>query len=175
MRLQTRQIVVSGLLVAIALVMGATGVGFIPVPTPAGAATSMHLPVILAGILEGPYVASFVGLIFGLFTLQFMPDPLVVILPRLFIGVTAYFAFRVVRKNTGLAVALAAIVGTLTNTVGVLGMAYLRGYFPLKAVLAMSLAVIPEMLFAVVVCVPLVLILFRVVDFGKREKGLIRS
>lgn len=175
MRLRTRQIVVSGLLVAIALVMGASGIGFIPVPTPAGAATTMHLPVIMAGILEGPYVASLVGFIFGLFTLQFMPDPLVVIVPRLFIGVTAYFAFRAARKNIGLAAALAAIVGTLTNTIGVLGMAYLRGYYPLKAILAMSVAVIPEALFAVVITVPLVLILFRVVGFGDRPKGLIKS
>ncbi|HHV71455.1 MAG TPA: ECF transporter S component [Clostridia bacterium] len=175
MKLQTRQIVISGLLVAIALVMGATGVGFIPVPTPAGAATTMHLPVILAGILEGPYVGSLVGLIFGLFTLQFMPDPLVVIVPRLFIGVTAYLVYRATKKNLGLAAGLAALVGTLTNTVGVLGMAYLRGYYPLKAILTMAIAVIPEALFAIVITVPLMLILYRVVGLDKQEKSLIRS
>ena len=45
MKLNTRQIVISGLLVALALVLGVTGLGFIPVPTPAGAATLMHIPV----------------------------------------------------------------------------------------------------------------------------------
>ena len=28
--------------------------GFIPVPTPAGSATTMHIPTILAGVFEGP-------------------------------------------------------------------------------------------------------------------------
>jgi uncharacterized membrane protein len=90
MKLNTRQIVISGLLVALALVLGVTGLGFIPVPTPAGAATLMHIPVELAGILEGPVVGSFVGLIFGLFTLRFLADPRVVIPARLLIGIVSY-------------------------------------------------------------------------------------
>ena len=66
----TRKLVISGVLGAICIIMGAVPVlGFIPVPTPAGHATIMHVPVILAGILEGPAAGAFVGFIFGLFSL----------------------------------------------------------------------------------------------------------
>ena len=66
-KLTTRQLVISGLLGAIAIILGITRLGFIPVPTPAGHATIMHIPVILGGILEGPIVGALVGLIFGVY------------------------------------------------------------------------------------------------------------
>ncbi|MGQ9594942.1 MAG: ECF transporter S component, partial [Anaerolineae bacterium] len=48
-----RKIVVSGVLGAIAILLGATRLGFIPVPTAAGNATIMHVPAISGGIMEG--------------------------------------------------------------------------------------------------------------------------
>jgi uncharacterized membrane protein len=49
--LGTRQIVVAGILGGIAVFLGATRLGFIPVPTLAGNATIMHVPAILGGAL----------------------------------------------------------------------------------------------------------------------------
>lgn len=56
-KLTTRQLAISGMLGAIAIILGATRLGFIPVPTRAGNVTIMHIPAILGGILEGPIVA----------------------------------------------------------------------------------------------------------------------
>lgn len=61
-RLDTRRIVVAGILGGIAVFLGATGIGFIPVPVPLiGNATIMHIPAILGGALEGPVVGLLVG------------------------------------------------------------------------------------------------------------------
>lgn len=132
-KLTTRQLAISGMLGAIAMILGATRLGFIPVPTPAGSATIMHIPAILGGILEGPIVGGLVGLIFGIYsfvnaTNPIFADPLVAIFPRIFIGVVAYYSYKHLWKNS----ALAAALGTLTNTIGVLGLATLRGYLPVK-------------------------------------------
>lgn len=165
MKLNTRQIAVSGFLVALTLVMGSTGIGFIPVPTPAGAATLMHLPVELAGILEGPLVGSLVGLIFGLFTIRFLPDPRVVIPARLLIGPVAYLVYRICRRSAW-GIPLAAAAGSATNTIGSLGLALYFGYYPLRGkegVIAMALGHgIPEAILAAVVLTPIVLAVARI-------------
>src|SRR5918997_487846 len=139
-KLSVRQIVIAGILGGIAIFLGYTRLGFIPVPNLAGNATIMHVPAILGGALEGPVVGTIVGGIFGIFSfiqagVPFFRDPLVSILPRLLIGVVAWAAF-VGLKNVSLDLASAAsgVLGSLTNTVGVLGMAVLLGYLPLAAV-----------------------------------------
>ncbi len=151
----TRKIVVAGMLGAVAIVLGASGLGFIPVPTPAAHATIMHVPAILGGVLEGPLVGLLIGLIFGLFsfsraTTPFFADPTIAILPRLFIGVTAYYIYRSLSSRSENAGFLAAgAAGTLVNTVGVLGLTALRGYLPTEAALATGVMQgIPEMILA---------------------------
>lgn len=176
MRLSIRQIVVSGILAALTIVMGATGIGFIPVPTPAGAATLMHLPVILAGILEGPLVGSLTGLIFGLFTLQFLADPLVVIPARLLIGVVAYYVYMLTRK-TSWGLALAAAAGSATNTIGTLSIFALRGYAPVageKGILTIAIAHgIPEAIVAAVVITPIALAVSKSMARGSLKNGTV--
>ncbi len=103
MTLSVRKIVISGILGAIAILLGVTRLGFIPVPTPAGHATIMHIPVILGGVLEGPVVGLITGAIFGLFSFlqpgaPFFADPLVSIFPRLFIGVISYLVYFLSKK-----------------------------------------------------------------------------
>ena len=157
MKLTTRKIVITGMLGAVSIILGTSGMGLIPVPTPAGNATIMHVPAILGGVLEGPVVGLLIGLIFGIFSFLRTPnpifaDPLVAILPRLLIGVFSYYVYLLLRrKNTNLALIVAGVIGTATNTILVLGMAVLRGYLPLAA--AASVAVlhgIPEMVVAAI-------------------------
>jgi len=187
--LRTRSVARAGVLSAVTLLLGWTHLGFIPVPTPAGAATILHIPAILAGVLEGPTAGFLVGMVFGLFSflqasIPLFKDPIVAIVPRLVIGVTAGYAYRVFSKSSrgwvlgsgllgacivGLfawqvalstlwlgivvgvlalalaagtvlavmreerervAIGLAAVTGTLTNTVLVLTLGVLRGYLP---------------------------------------------
>jgi len=164
-RVGTKKMVIAGMLGAVAIVLGATGLGFIPVPTPVGKATIMHIPVILAAILEGPVVGAFTGFIFGLYSFlsptgAVPADPLVRILPRILIGITSYYAYWAFRRNITVASVIAAIVGTVTNTVGFLGLAVLVGYIPIQVayMIVVSHAVF-EVILAAIITVVLVKIL----------------
>src|SRR5215203_4075632 len=66
--LDVRQIVIAGILGGIAIFLGATQFGFIPVPNVSGRATILHIPAIVGGALEGPVVGALAGLIFGIFS-----------------------------------------------------------------------------------------------------------
>lgn len=160
MKLTTRKIVISGMLGAISIILGATGLGLIPVPTPAGHATIMHVPAIIGGVLEGPVVGFFIGLIFGIFsfiraTNPIFADPLIAVIPRLFIGVGAYYIYILLKKyNISFALIISGAVGTIINTVLVLGLAVIRGYLPYKAALSVAfLHGIPEIIIAAVIVV----------------------
>lgn len=102
-----RKLAVVGMLGAISMVLGLTPLGFIPVgPT---RATIMHIPVIIGAIVEGPVVGVLVGIIFGIFSMfqaitnptpvsfVFL-NPLVSILPRILIGITAYYSYEAFKK-----------------------------------------------------------------------------
>lgn len=160
--LDVRQIVIAGILGGIAIFLGATRLGFIPVPNLAGNATILHVPVILGGALEGPVVGTIVGLIFGVFSfiqaeVPFFRDPLVSILPRLLIGVVAWAAFVGLRRwSVDIASAAAGVLGSLANTVGVIGMAILLGYLPFAAVVPIVPQAIAEAVLAAVVTVVVV-------------------
>lgn len=130
-RLQTRQITLAGILSALTLVLGLTPIGFIPVPNLSGALTIVHLPVILAGMIGGPIIGAFAGLVFGLMTyFRFMPDVRVVIPARLLIGPVAYLVYTALKKRPW-SVPVAAAVGSMVNTVGTLSLAVVFGYIPL--------------------------------------------
>lgn len=160
--LDVRQIVIAGILGGIAIFLGYTRLGFIPVPNLAGNATIMHVPAILGGALEGPVVGTIVGGIFGVFSfiqaeVPFFRDPLVSILPRLFIGVVAWAVFVGLRRwSVDLASAAAGVLGSLANTVGVLGMAILLGYLPLAALVPIVPQAIAEAVLAAIVTVVVV-------------------
>ncbi|MHB1356719.1 MAG: ECF transporter S component [Anaerolineae bacterium] len=245
-----RRIIIAGLLLAITLLLVFTRIGFIPVPTPAGDATIAHIPAIIGGILEGSLVGLIISMGFGFASLMqsatpVFKDPLVAILPRLFIGVAASLIFSVFyraskrtlyivlgalviivlavvavltgispdllerlkslstltagmaefkvwqglliagvtvaiaaglsfwmwRQDTRIvATALAAAVGSMTNTVLVLTMATVRGYFTAGMSLVIGLAQgIPEMVVSIIIVVAVVA---AVRQFGRRRSRL---
>lgn len=169
-RLSTHDIAVAGVFGALAIVLAFTPLGLIPVPNPTEAATSLHLPAIVAGILAGPIVGGMVGLVLALSTwylynaayMTFSGGNLLValmaaFLPRLLIGVLAYYVYRPLRRWPPLAAAVAGLVGTLTNTFGVLGLLIWLGTFPaalLVPVFAMNVPI--EIALALVVTIPVV-------------------
>lgn len=160
--LSVRQIVVAGILGGIAIFLAVTRLGLIPVPNLAGNATILHVPVILGAALEGPVVGTIVGLIFGVFSfitaeVPFFRNPLISILPRLFIGVVAWAAFVGLKSvSIDLASAVSGVLGSLTNTVGVLGMAVLLGALPAAAVVPIIPQALVEAALAAVVTVVVV-------------------
>ncbi|WP_044640937.1 ECF transporter S component [Risungbinella massiliensis] len=162
-RLSIRKIVVAGVLGAIAILLGVTQLGYIPVPSATGHATIMHVPAIIGGLVEGPIVGAISGLIFGVHSFLYSPvpmfkDPLVSILPRLFIGIVAYFTYVGIRRiNEYVAIGVASFIGSLTNTVLVLGMVVLRGYLsPEVAQAAAITSGIPEAIVSVIISLAVV-------------------
>jgi len=146
MRVKTKRLVTISLLSGISFVLGFTPLGFIPIP-PANA-TTMHIPVIIGAILEGPVAGMVIGLIFGVSSiiqallrpniLSFaFVNPLVSVLPRILIGLVSYYSYRLVfelfssnkekvsKWRDSVSVGVSAALGTLVNTVGVLGMMFL--------------------------------------------------
>ena len=166
--LSTREIVIAGVIGGVALFLGATRLGFIPVPIPfIGNATIMHIPAILGGALEGPVVGLLTGAIFGIFSFLYadvpiFKDPIVAILPRLLIGVVAWAVFVSLRRwSVDLASVGAGLLGSLTNSVGVLGLGLIlplgqQSYLTPALVVASIPQVIAEAVLAAVVTVILV-------------------
>lgn len=104
-RFTTREITITAALGAVAMVMGLVPwIGFIPAPTPAGSATTMHIPVIIAGILEGPVVGALVGAIFGFFSFTravtpIFKNPVIAFGPRILIGIVAFLVFAALQRR----------------------------------------------------------------------------
>jgi uncharacterized membrane protein len=158
--LSTETIVMIGLLGAITLFFAVTRLGDFPLPNLTGSATIVHVPTILAGVLGGVASGLVVGLIFGggswvTATVPMFTDPLVAVLPRLLVGVLAYFAWSAFKnRSTTFALGFAGWVGTVANTVLVLTMAILRGYLPLGTVVT----IIPQSLAEQVIAIMLTIV-----------------
>ena len=130
-RLNVRKMTVIGVLSAISIMMSMLPfIGYIPIgPTKA---TIMHIPVIIGAIIEGPVVGATIGLIFGLTSLwNAMTQPTITSIfflnPLVLIGVVAYYVYQGIYKISKKVYAagfMAGLIGSLANTVGVLGMIY---------------------------------------------------
>lgn len=167
-QLSTRDLAVAGVFGALAIVLSFTPLGLIPVPNPTEAATSLHLPAIIAGILSGPLVGGLVGLVLAISS-WYLYSPafitfaggnlplalLAAFLPRILIGVAAYYAYRPLRRWPSLAAAAAGLAGTLTNTFGVLGLLVWLGALPTALLAPVFLMNVPiETILALVVTIP---------------------
>ena len=62
--MDTRYMAMLAMLCGVLLVMGMTGIGFIPLPVIK--ATTMHIPVILGAVLLGPKAGGILGAVFGM-------------------------------------------------------------------------------------------------------------
>ncbi len=184
-RINTKNLTTIGMLSAVCVVLGLTGYGFIPLP--GAKATIMHIPVIIGAIIGGPLVGMTIGFIFGLFSifqnitapnlLSFaFINPLVSVLPRVLIGLTSYYVYNLsfIKKDT-LRIGLATVVGSLTNTFGVLTMIYVlyaakfaiaKGIDPSIAFNTIyGIAIIngvPEAIVATVITIPVILAIKKI-------------
>ncbi|MEI7770964.1 MAG: ECF transporter S component [Chloroflexales bacterium] len=170
-RPNTRQIVIAGVLGAISIVLSVTRLGYLPVPNLSGDATILHVPVIIGAVLEGPVVGSLVGLIFGIFSLiqggPLFANPLISVVPRILIGITSWLAYRSLQKvNVDVAAAVAGIVGTLTNTILVVGGLVGFGLIPAAAVVTILPQAGVELVLAAILT-PLVVRGVRLVRSGR--------
>ncbi|MBE6070603.1 MAG: ECF transporter S component [Clostridium butyricum] len=133
----TKEITMIGMLSGISIFLGVTRLGFIPLG-PINA-TIMHIPVIIGAIVGGPVVGALVGLVFGLFSMYqaftvplptsfIFWNPLIAIVPRVLIGIVAYYLYNFLKnkfKNEKFSIGISSILATLTNTIGVMGLTYI--------------------------------------------------
>jgi uncharacterized membrane protein len=177
---RTRKIVITGVLGAIACILGITKWGFLPW-FGGVSITIMHVPVIIGAILEGPVVGLVIGLIFGLFSMLqaaiapngptdiWFTNPLLAVLPRLFIGPVSFLVWKLLKRLPIVGLITAGIIGSLTNTVLVLGMIGVLGFVPWAALGPIVLVNgIPEAGVSALL-VTTVVALYRQIRIGKRK------
>ena len=146
----TRTMVQIALLLAIEIVLALTPLGFIPLGFTR--ATTIHIPVIIGACLLGPATGGFLGGVFGVLSIitntfsptatSFVFTPfysvgdvsgnfwsiVIALVPRILIGVVAGLLFRLFAKkkvNQTLSLAVCGVVGSLVNTLLVMGGIYL--------------------------------------------------
>lgn len=146
----TRYMATLAMLCGVLMVMGMTGIGFIPLPVIK--ATTMHIPVILGAILLGPGAGATLGAVFGLCSiwantttpglLSFAFSPFMTTegLPgvakslwialgcRILFGLVAGLLWKLVKKlakQDYIALPVTAVTATLFHTVCVMGSIYL--------------------------------------------------
>ncbi|RGY95581.1 ECF transporter S component [Clostridium sp. AM58-1XD] len=149
---KTRDMVLTGAFVAIMLIMTIIPVlGYIPLGFMN--ATIIHIPVIIGAILMGPRKGAFLGFVFGLTSMWkntiLMPNPtsfvfspfitvgdfsgnwrsvVICMIPRILIGVVAYYVYKAVLRSNGkkqiLALTCAGVAGSITNTLLVMNLIY---------------------------------------------------
>jgi len=142
---RTRKIVITGIMGAIAVFLGVTRWGFIPW-FGGVSLTIMHVPVIIGAVLEGPIVGALIGLIFGIASLiqaavapngpgdVIFTNPFIAVLPRLFIGPVAWAVWHLLKRWAPLGLIASGALGSLTNTILVLGAIGLLGILPWPAI-----------------------------------------
>lgn len=129
-----RKLVVTGALGALAVFLGITRLGMFPWISGA-TITILHIPAILGAILEGPFVGTGIGAIFGVFSLlqaNIAPvtpfdiafrNPLVSVVPRLLFPILTWGIYWLIAKWKKIpAVIISSLVGTFLHTIMVLGM-----------------------------------------------------
>ena len=184
--MSVRELTISGLLAGITIFLGITGYGFIPLIVMN--ATILHIPTIIGTIVAGPKVGV-VGVLFGLFSfvqtlrapsllMQFalqysvLYDAFICIVPRICIALVVWALYRRLPCGTALRTGIAAVAGSLTNTILFLGSFFLLVGAPyaaargisVEAVGAMILGIVgmngvPEALVSGIIVVPIVMTL----------------
>lgn len=140
---KTRTLTIAGILTAITFLLGLTPIGYIPLPTMK--ITILCIPVLIGVLLEGLGVGLWLGFVFGLTSLLqvFMGSPLgllmlnlsvpktilVIFIPRLLVPVVAFYIHKAIKLvgnsiTDKVGYAIAALAGSLTNTVFFLGMMF---------------------------------------------------
>ncbi|MGI6161258.1 MAG: ECF transporter S component [Christensenellales bacterium] len=174
-RINTRNLAITGILAGLTLLLGLTPLGFINIPPIA--ITIMCVPVAVGALLEGRGVGLVLGFLFGLTSflsvsplkdMMLATNPLatlaVIFIPRLIIPLVVVAVDKAFAKKSGTALSagVAAAAGSLTNTVGFLGLFYILFISSLPDVVtnviaaALGINAIIEIIVAPVLVVPIV-------------------
>lgn len=132
-KVSVKDLAILGMLSGVIILLGYTPIGLITLGPIS--ATTIHIPVIIGAIVlggkKGTVLSAVMGVVSFLRALtaagwldQLFRNPLVSILPRIFIGVAAYYMYiwfkKLYKKEMGAYIA-GSLVGAITNTVLTLG------------------------------------------------------
>ena len=128
-KIKTRKLTFLGVMLSLTIV-------FVMITAVPGASATiaffMFIPTIVTSLIYGPKLGALMGFLAGLTTLirayvaplspfdYFFQNPLVAILPRIFIGITPYFVYvglKKLFKSDSLSVTLAGASGAITNSI----------------------------------------------------------
>ncbi len=156
---KTRKLVTAGMITALVLLLGLTGLGYPYVPP--FKLTIVQVPVAIGAMVLGPWYGLFFGLLFGatsmyqaalggLPTAPMFLNPMVSVLPRLVVPIAAYLMYKLFDKllkgkKRLISGAIGGIFASLTNTVLVLGAIYV--FYGARA--AAMIGIAPETLLTV--------------------------
>lgn len=137
-----RNLTFLGVMLAVTIILDSTPLGAVPVGTVS--ATITHIPTIITGIILGPLAGLIMGTSLGVVSMihaltrpvtildPLFVNPLISVLPRMFIGITSYYAYAGLTKlfkkhliGQFVSTLIAGAVGSLTNTGLVFLMLYL--------------------------------------------------
>ncbi|NLZ38231.1 MAG: ECF transporter S component [Firmicutes bacterium] len=149
---KTKKLALVSMFAAIILMLAFTPIGFIQLAFIK--ATIIHVPVIIGSILLGPKAGAVLGFLFGVTSfisntmtpaiLSFVFSPLIPVpgtdqgsllaliicfIPRILVGVVPWYSYRLLEKllkekNTTFSLAVAGVLGSLTNTLLVMHLIY---------------------------------------------------
>ena len=144
-RAKIQTMTLTGLMMAISFVMSIPPFGTIPLP--GAAVTIAFLPAIVTTLLRGFWPGLMVATAAGTFSMirafvaplgllgPFFQNPLVSVLPRAMIAVTVFLVFQALIKTKlpkAAAVGISAAIGSITNTIGALGLMWIIYATPLQ-------------------------------------------
>ena len=160
---KTRRLVIAGMITALILLLGLTGLGYPYVPP--FKLTIVQVPVAIGAMILGPWYGIFFGMLFGatsmyqaaiggLPTAPMFLNPLVAMLPRMIVPIVAYLIFKLFDKilkgkNRLVSGVLGGVFASLTNTVLVLGAVYI--FYGARA--AAMIGIAPETLLALLLSI----------------------
>jgi uncharacterized membrane protein len=157
-------------LLAVLLVLGLSPLGFLEINGSGQAITLLHIPMILAGTLEGPFAGALLGGVFGLLAgLKFPVHGMALgfqVMARILAGLTAALTFQTLRQSSRrdsritIASSGAVLAGTVANTlIMTLLVLLLTGASPEELISVALLHGILELMMAFLIVVPVTIIL----------------
>lgn len=191
----TRKLVITGMLAAITFILAVTNLGFISVGPVS--VTTMHLPVLIGTLAEGPIVGLVLAVVFGGISFwkafsakspidMLFQDPLVAFPSRILIPLVLWGSFVALtlmlpnnRHKPKITWAISAALGSLTNSIGTIFMLYIRHVNDIESILPKSLNVlfalaifniIAEMILSVVIA-PSILMAIRAMPHNKDKEN----
>lgn len=186
LKLQSKDLTLASVFSAITIVLGITPLGLIPLGFMN--ITTLHIPTICAGIVGGPVIGGFVGLIFGGFSLLrnitaptplsfIFYNPLVSVFPRVLLGIFSAYLYRGLPiKKEPIKIGVTTALSTLSHSFTVLSLAFVFSHqmiyemLHVKAHLALGTIFITNAPFETLASVILVVVIAQAIFRIKKKR-----